>query len=88
MLQHMIKYNNEYNSSDKGMYAERQKEYHDANIIKHVHEYIKGREASSWSKYPWGERRGELIGWQHPFHRLDINGVYSARGFGEYMERG
>ena len=87
MVQHMIKYNNEYNSSDKGMHAERKKEYHDANIIKYVHEGIKGRKAS-WNEYRWEERRGELIGWQHPFHPLYINMRYSVVGIEEYMLRG
>ena len=69
------------------MYAERKKEYHDANIIKFVHERIKKGEAK-WSVYRWEERRGELIGWQHPFYYLDINQMNSIHGLDRYMERG
>ena len=69
------------------MVAEREKDYHDANIIKHVHEGIKKGEAR-WSVYRWEERRAELIGWQHPFHELFINMQNSLHGIDEYMVRG
>ena len=83
----MISYNDEYNSRDKGVHAERKKEYHDANIIEFVHEGIKKGE-EEWSEYTWEERRRELIGWQHPFYLLDISMVYSVIGLDQYLEKG
>lgn len=72
ILKNMIEYNNEYNKSNKDMYDERKKEYHDGYIIWNVERIVKDGK-SCWRKNIWEDRKGQLIPWQHPFHFLYLN---------------
>ena len=69
------------------MYDERKKEYYDVIMIKYAHELIKNGEVR-WNVYRWEKRRGELIGWQHPFHPLYINMMMNTMRINESMGRG
>lgn len=71
-LQHIISYNKQYSTSDKGRYSERKKEYYDAIYIHFGQQFLKNRK-SEWGEYVWDEKKAELIPWKHPFHHLFAN---------------